>query len=75
MIPVILIFAFVSGELFRRKGVPSVIGQILAGILFGLPVIKRLLFSDVLTFVIVDFLAGLEIEIKKIKDFFARGRC
>lgn len=35
IIPVILIVAFLFGELFKRLGLPSVVGQILAGLLFG----------------------------------------
>ena len=79
MIPVILILAFVSGELFRKKGLPSVIGQILAGILLGIPILKQFLFTNASSFIIVDFLAelgivfllflaGLEIEIEKIRE-------
>lgn len=79
MVPVILILAFVSGELFRKKGLPSVIGQILAGMLLGIPILKQFLFTDSSSFIIVDFLAelgivfllflaGLEIEIEKIRE-------
>lgn len=77
--PVVLILAFVLGELFRKAGLPSVIGQILAGIILGIPVLKHLLFSDESSLLIVDFLAelgivfllflaGLEIDIEKIKE-------
>jgi Kef-type K+ transport system membrane component KefB len=79
IVPIILIAAFVLGELFKRIGLPSVVGQILAGLLFGIPVLKELLFGEGSTFVIIDFLAtlgillllflaGLEIEIEKIKE-------
>jgi Kef-type K+ transport system membrane component KefB len=79
VVPVILILAFALGELFRKAGWPPVVGQILAGMLLGISAIKGALFSDASTFVIVDFLsvlgivfllflAGLEIDIEKIKE-------
>jgi Kef-type K+ transport system membrane component KefB len=79
IVPIILIAAFILGEMFKRIGLPSVVGQILAGLLFGLPVIKELFFGEGSTLVIIDFLAtlgillllflaGLEIEIEKIKE-------
>lgn len=79
IVPIILIAAFILGEMFKRIGLPSVVGQILAGLLFGIPVIKELLFGEGSALVIIDFLAtlgillllflaGLEIEIEKIKE-------
>jgi Kef-type K+ transport system membrane component KefB len=79
IVPIILIVAFLLGEMFKRIGLPSVVGQILAGLLFGVPVLKELFFGDGSTLVIIDFLAtlgillllflaGLEIEIEKIKE-------
>ena len=79
IVPVILIVAFVFGELFKRVGLPSVIGQIIAGILFGVPMLETQLFSDASTLIIIDFLAtlgillllflaGLEIDIEKVKE-------
>ena len=79
IVPIVLIVAFVFGELCKRIGLPSVIGQILAGILFGVPLLENLLFSDSPTLLIIDFLAtlgillllflaGLEIDIEKIKE-------
>jgi len=79
IVPIILIAAFILGEMFKRIGLPSVVGQILAGLLFGVPAIKELLFGEGSALVIIDFLAtlgvllllflaGLEIEIKKIKE-------
>jgi len=79
IVPIILIAAFLLGELFKRIGLPSVVGQILAGLLFGVPFLKELLFGEGSALVIIDFLAtlgvllllflaGLEIEIEKIKE-------
>ena len=71
--------AFLLGEMFKRVGLPSVVGQILAGLLFGIPALKDFFISDSSALVIIDFLAtlgillllflaGLEIEIEKIKE-------
>ena len=79
IVPIILILAFVLGELFKRMGLPSVVGQILAGLIFGVPFVKELLFGEGSALIIIDFLAtlgillllflaGLEIEIEKIKE-------
>ncbi len=79
IVPIILIAAFLLGEIFKRIGLPSVVGQILAGLLFGIPFLKTLLFDEGSTLVVIDFLAtlgvllllflaGLEIEIEKIKE-------
>jgi Kef-type K+ transport system membrane component KefB len=79
IVPIILIVAFLFGELFKRIGLPSVIGQIIAGILFGVPMLEDQLFGDASTLIIIDFLAtlgillllflaGLEIDIEKVKE-------
>lgn len=79
IVPIILISAFILGELFKRIGLPSVVGQILAGLMFGIPTIKELLFGEGSALIIIDFLAtlgvllllflaGLEIEIDKIRE-------
>ncbi len=79
IVPIILIVAFVLGELFKRLGLPAVLGQILAGILFGVPLFENVLFGDAPTLLIIDFLAtlgillllllaGLEIDIGKVKE-------
>ncbi len=79
VVPLILIATFIMGELFRKVGLPPVVGQIIAGILLGIPLLKDLIFGDESSLVIVDFLAylgivfllflaGLEIDIEKIKQ-------
>jgi Kef-type K+ transport system membrane component KefB len=78
LVPLILIITFVMGLLFKRIGLPAVVGQILAGILLGIPLLKGFLFDTESSLVIVDFLAylgivfllflaGLEIDIEKIR--------
>jgi len=78
VVPIILILAFVFSEVFRKVGFPPVVGQILAGMLLGISVIKGLLFDEpsliivdflsVLGIVFLLFLAGMEIDIEKIKE-------
>ena len=79
IVPIILIAAFILGEMFKRIGLPSVVGQIIAGLLFGIPTIRGLIFGEGTALIIIDFLAtlgvllllflaGLEIEIDKIKE-------
>ena len=78
LVPLILIITFVMGLLFKRIGLPAVIGQILAGILLGIPFLKAFLFDTESSLVILDFLAylgivfllflaGLEIDIDNEK--------
>ena len=79
LVPLILIVTFIMGLLFKRIGLPAVVGQILAGILLGVPFLRGFLFDSESSLVIVDFLAylgiifllflaGLEIDIEKIKE-------
>lgn len=79
IVPIILIVAFVLGEIFKRIGFPSVVGQILAGLIFGLPFFKDIFFDNGSSLLIIDFLAtlgillllflaGLEIDIEQIKE-------
>ena len=79
LVPLILIVTFVMGFLFKRIGMPAVVGQILAGILLGIPFLRVVLFDSESALVIVDFLAylgiifllflaGLEIDIEKIRE-------
>jgi Kef-type K+ transport system membrane component KefB len=79
LVPLILIVTFLMGLLFKRIGLPTVVGQILAGVLLGIPFLKGLLFDTESSLVILDFLAylgivfllflaGLEIDIEKIRE-------
>ena len=79
LVPLILIVTFVMGLLFKRIGMPAVVGQILAGILLGIPLLRGVLFDSESSLVILDFLAylgiifllflaGLEIDIEKIRE-------
>jgi Kef-type K+ transport system membrane component KefB len=79
LVPLILIVTFVMGLLFKRIGLPAVVGQILAGIVLGIPFLKVFLFDTESSLVIIDFLAylgiifllflaGLEIDIEKIRE-------
>jgi Kef-type K+ transport system membrane component KefB len=79
LVPLILIVTFAMGLLFKRIGLPTVVGQILAGILLGIPFLKGILFDTESSLVIVDFLAylgiifllflaGLEIDVEKIRE-------
>jgi Kef-type K+ transport system membrane component KefB len=78
VIPVVLIIAFAMGSLFKKVGLPPVVGQILAGVILGIPLIRGSLFDES-SIVIINFLAylgiifmlfmaGLEIDIDKIKE-------
>jgi Kef-type K+ transport system membrane component KefB len=79
LVPLILIVTFAMGFLFKRIGMPAVVGQILAGILLGIPFLRVVLFDSESSLIILDFLAylgiifllflaGLEIDIEKIRE-------
>jgi Kef-type K+ transport system membrane component KefB len=78
LVPIILIATFLMGAIFKKIGLPPVVGQIVAGILLGIPFLKTILFDDPSSLVIVNFLAylgiifllflaGLEIDVEKIR--------
>lgn len=78
VVPIILIASFAFSSLFKKIGFPPVVGQLLAGIVLGIYSIKAFLFGpqslaivdflSVLGIVFLLFLAGLEIDIKKIRE-------
>ena len=75
---VVLIVAFLLNIIFKKAGFSSIVGQILAGMILGIPALKAFLFSSesfvalnlLSTFGIVFllFLAGLEIDIQKVME-------
>jgi len=75
-----LVLAYLLSEVFRHFKLPRVIGQILAGIILGLPLIKGLFFTDeissVFSFItnigimLLFFFVGLEISIVQFKKNF-----
>lgn len=80
---IVLIFAYVFGEAFRYFGFPRVVGQILAGIVLGLPLIKSMLFTNeilsVFSFmtsigmILLFFFVGLEINLFQFKKNFRKA--
>jgi len=75
---VTLTLAFLLNVIFKKIGFPPIVGQILAGMILGVPTLKVLLFNSeslsaldllsTLGIVFLLFLAGLEIDIKRIKE-------
>lgn len=75
-----LVAAYVFSEIFRRFGLPRVIGQILAGIFLGATAIKNILFTEdiasafsIITnigIILLFFFVGLEINLKEFKRNF-----
>lgn len=75
-----LVLAYLISEIFRYFKLPKVIGQILAGIVLGIPVIKTTLFTDetlsIFSFItnigiiLLFFFVGLEINLKQFKKNF-----
>lgn len=75
-----LVLAYLLSEVFRHFKLPRVIGQILAGIILGLPLIKGLFFTDeissIFSFImnigimLLFFFVGLEISIVQFKKNF-----
>ncbi len=77
ILAIVLGTTFLFNQSFKKLGLPPVVGQILGGLILGVPFIKSLLFQDESAFMIVDLLAvlgilfllllvGLEIDIEKI---------
>lgn len=74
----VLALTFLLGAVFKRFNFPSVVGQILAGLILGIPTVKALLFGSdslaaldllsMLGIVFLLFLAGLEIDVRKMRE-------
>lgn len=77
---VALALAYFFGEVCRHFGFPRVIGQISAGILLGLPLIKSMLFTNEILsifqyitnigIILLFFFIGLEINLRQFKKNF-----
>lgn len=75
-----LVTAYILSQLFRYFKLPGVVGQVLTGILLGLPFIRPYLFteevSSVFTYItnigiiLMFFFVGLEISVKDFKKNF-----
>lgn len=78
-----LVFAFFLSEALRKWGVPRVVGQIGAGILLGIPVIKEMVFpGDALiafrdfadiAMIMLFFFVGLEMNLRSFRKNFREG--
>lgn len=90
VITLVLGVAFFFNELFKKLNLPPVVGQILGGLILGLPFLQAIIFQSSASTEIVDllavlgilfllFLVGLEIDIEKIrqssKDAFLISIC
>ncbi|MBI2652469.1 cation:proton antiporter [Candidatus Woesearchaeota archaeon] len=75
-----LLLAYLISEIFRYFSLPRVIGQILAGIILSIPIIKSWLFTNeilsIFSFItnigiiLLFFFVGLEINLKKFRKNF-----
>lgn len=80
VILIALVLAYLLSEIFKYFKLPGVVGQILAGIILGLPVIKNILFTEeivpVFSFItniaiiLLFFFVGLEINLRQFKRNF-----
>jgi Kef-type K+ transport system membrane component KefB len=79
VIAVVLGTAFLFNELFKKLRLPPVVGQILGGLILGIPMLKAVIFPGSTATEIVDLLAvlgilfllllvGLEIDLEKIRQ-------
>ena len=79
VIALVLGMAFVFNELFKKLNLPPVVGQILGGLILGIPLLRALIFQSPQVTEIVDIMAvlgilfllllvGLEIDIEKIRQ-------
>lgn len=79
VIATVLGTAFLFNELFKKLNLPPVVGQILGGLILGIPLLREFIFQSSQATEIVDLLAvlgilfllllvGLEIDIEKIRQ-------
>ncbi len=70
---ILLFFASLSGDIFAKIGIPSVIGEIFVGIILGQSVLGIIPLSDVmrllaeLGIILLLFHIGLEADLKQLK--------
>jgi len=75
-IALILFATTIAGALSQRIGIPSVIGQLLVGILLGPALLNWIRPGELLTagaeigVIILMFMAGLESDLKLLKKYF-----
>ncbi len=79
VIAIVLGTAFLFNELFKKLNLPPVVGQIVGGLILGIPLLRELIFQSSQATEIVDLLAtlgilfllllvGLQIDIEKIRE-------
>jgi Kef-type K+ transport system membrane component KefB len=79
VIAVVLGTAFLFNELFKKLKLPPVVGQIVGGLILGIPLLRAVIFQSAAATEVVDLLAvlgilfllllvGLEIDIEKIRE-------
>jgi Kef-type K+ transport system membrane component KefB len=79
VIALVLGTAFLFNELFKKLNLPPVVGQILGGLILGIPLLRAVIFQSAAATEVVDLLAvlgilfllllvGLEIDIEKIRQ-------
>jgi Kef-type K+ transport system membrane component KefB len=79
VIAVVLGTAFLFNELFKKLKLPPVVGQIIGGLILGIPILKSIIFQSSVDSEIVSLLAtlgilfllilvGLEIDVAKIRQ-------
>lgn len=78
-----LVLAFFLSEALRRAGIPRVVGQIGAGVILGIPIIKEVVFpGDALiafgefadiAMILLFFFVGLEMNLRSLKQNFKEG--
>jgi Kef-type K+ transport system membrane component KefB len=79
VIAVVLGTAFLFNELFKKLKLPPVVGQIIGGLILGIPILKSIIFQSSVDSEIVSLLAtlgilfllllvGLEIDVEKIRQ-------
>src|SRR3989338_8527720 len=72
-----LVLAYTLSEIFRYFNLPRVIGQILAGVILGIPIVKSMLFTeDIFSsfsflanigIILLFFFIGLELNLRKFR--------